>query len=208
MRQAVVGVGGHPSSLTILTDGDASLRRMVGGVAPGPMKHVLDWFHIGMKFQVLIQTARRLPLRLGSTRDLILTSINSAKWHLWHGHQSRALALLDLVHRLTFRTFVMKADPPLDKTVRKRTADLLAWLGSNADSLPCYRRRRQLGLPIATSPVESAVNQVVSRRMVKKLQMRWTKRGAQRLLDVRTEVLNGTLEDAFRRWYPRFRSAA
>jgi hypothetical protein len=35
--------------------------------------------------------------------------------------------------------------------------------------------------------------------MVKKLQMRWTKRGAQRLLDVRTEVLNGTLEDAFRR---------
>ena len=208
MRQAVVGVGGHPSSLTILTDGDASLRRMVGGVAPGPMKHVLDWFHIGMKFQVLIQTARRLPLRLGSTRDLILTSIKSAKWHLWHGHQSRALELLDLVHRLTFRTFVMKADPPLDKTVRKRTADLLAWLGSNADSLPCYRRRRQLGLPIATSPVESAVNQVVSRRMVKKLQMRWTKRGAQRLLDVRTEVLNGTLEDAFRRWYPRFRSAA
>ena len=90
----------------------------------------------------------------------------------------------------------------------ERTADLLGWLGSNADSLPSYRHRHQLGLPIATSPVESAVNQVVSRRMVKKLQMRWTKRGAQRLLDVRTEVLNATLEGAFRRWYPRFRSAA
>ena len=102
----------------------------------------------------------------------------------------------------------MKADPSLNKTVRKRTADLLVWLGSNADSLPCYRRRYQLGLPTASSPVESAVNQVVSRRMVKKLQMRWTKRGAQRLLDVRTEVLNGTLEDAFRRWYPHFRAAA
>ncbi len=207
VRQAVVGVGGHPSSITILTDGDASLRRMVGGVAPGPMKHVLDWFHVGMKFQVLVQTASGLPTRLGSTRDLILGAIKSAKWHLWHGHRSRTLGLLDLVHRATFRTFVMKADPSLSRTVRKRTADLLAWLGSNADSLPCYRRRYQLGLPIASSPVES-VNQVVSRRMVKKQQMRWTKRGAQRLLDVRTEVLNGTLEDAFRRWYPRFRAVA
>jgi hypothetical protein len=44
--------------------------------------------------------------------------------------------------------------------------------------------------------------------LVKTLQMRWTKRDAQRLLDVRTEVLNGTLEDAFRRWYPRFRAPA
>ncbi len=209
VREAVLGVGGHPSSMTILTDGDASLRRMVGAVAaPGPMKHVLDWFHIGMKFQVLIQTARGLPTNLGSTRELILKAIRSAKWHLWHGHQRRTLELLDLVHRLTLRTFVMKADPSLSKTVRKRTTDLLAWLGSNVDSLPSYRRRHQLGLPIATSPVESAVNQVVSRRMVKKLQMRWTKQGAQRLLDVRTEVLNDTLEDAFRRWYPRFRAAA
>jgi hypothetical protein len=93
----------------------------------------------------------------------------------------------------------MEADPSLDKTVRERTADLFAWLGSNADSLPCFRRRRQLGLPIATSPLESAVNQVVSRGMVKKPQMRWTKRGAERLLDARTEVLNGTLEDAITR---------
>jgi len=209
VREAVLGVGGHPSSMTILTDGDASLRRMVGAVAaPGPMKHVLDWFHIGMKFQVLTETARGLPTTLGSTRELILKAIRSAKWHLWHGHQRRTLELLDLVHRLTLRTFVMKADRSLSKTVRKRTADLLGWLGSNSDSLPSYRHRHQLGLPIATSPVESAVNQVVSRRMVKKLQMRWTKRGAQRLLDVRTEVLNGTLEGAFRRWYPHFRAAA
>jgi hypothetical protein len=161
-----------------------------------------------MKFQVLTQTARGLPMSLGSTRELILKAIKSAKWHLWHGHQNRTLELLSLVHRATFRTFLVKGDSSVSRIVRKRTGDLLAWLGSNADSLPCYRRRHQLGLPITTSPVESAVNQVVSRRMIKKLQMRWTKRGAQRLLDVRTEVLNRTLDEAFRRWYPRFRAAA
>jgi len=147
-------------------------------------------------------------MSLGLTRDWVLKAIKSAKWHLWHGHQNRTLQLLDLVHRSTSMRYVVKADPSVNRIVRKRTGEMLAWLRSNVDSLPCYRSRYRLGLPIATSPVESTVNQVVSRRMVKKLQMRWTKRGAQRLLQVRTEVLNGTLEDAFRRWYPRFREAA
>jgi hypothetical protein len=52
--------------------------------------------------------------------------------------------------------------------------------------------------------VESAVNQVVSKRMVKKQQMRWTPKGAHLLLQVRTRVLNDELGDAFRRWYPEF----
>jgi hypothetical protein len=54
--------------------------------------------------------------------------------------------------------------------------------------------------------VESAVNQVISKRFVKKQQMRWTPRGAHLLLQTRIKVLNGDLEDTFRRWYPAFRS--
>jgi hypothetical protein len=44
------------------------------------------------------------------------------------------------------------------------------------------------------------------KRFVKKQQMRWTPRGAHLLLQTRTKVLNGDLEDTFRRWYPAFRS--
>jgi hypothetical protein len=39
--------------------------------------------------------------------------------------------------------------------------------------------------------VESAVNQVVSKRFVNKQQMQWTKKGAHLLLQMRIEVLNG-----------------
>jgi hypothetical protein len=39
--------------------------------------------------------------------------------------------------------------------------------------------------------VESAVNQIVSKRFVKKQQMQWTKKGAHLLLQIRIEVLNG-----------------
>ena len=59
---------------------------------------------------------------------------------------------------------------------------------------------------IATGFVESAVNQVVSKRFVKKQQMQWTKKGAH-LLQVRTQVLDERLEETFRGWYPDFRPA-
>jgi len=39
--------------------------------------------------------------------------------------------------------------------------------------------------------------------MVKKQQMRWTKQGAHRMIQVRTATLNDELQDAFCRWYPK-----
>jgi hypothetical protein len=50
--------------------------------------------------------------------------------------------------------------------------------------------------------VESAVNQIISKRMVKKQQMRWSPRGAHLLLQIRTQVINEDLHSTFRRWYP------
>jgi hypothetical protein len=43
------------------------------------------------------------------------------------------------------------------------------------------RRSASQGLPIRSSIAESAVNQVVSHRMAKKRQMRWTDEGLQRV---------------------------
>ena len=57
-----------------------------------------------------------------------------------------------------------------------------------------------------TCCLRPAVNQVVSKRMVKKQQMRWTPRGAHLLRQVRTRVLNDDLAEVFRRWYPAFSS--
>jgi hypothetical protein len=42
----------------------------------------------------------------------------------------------------------------------------------------------------------------ISKRFVKKQQMRWTKEGAQQLLQVRIQVLNDELQQTFRKWYP------
>lgn len=57
--------------------------------------------------------------------------------------------------------------------------------------IPNYGARYRKRQVISTAFVESAVNQVVSRRFVKKQQMRWTPAGAHLLLQIRIEVLNG-----------------
>lgn len=53
------------------------------------------------------------------------------------------------------------------------------------------------GEPIFTAFAESTINQVVSKRMVKKEQMRWSERGAHHLLQVRTKVLNDEFRSIF-----------
>jgi hypothetical protein len=65
-----------------------------------------------------------------------------------------------------------------------------------------YEDCHHYGEAISTAFVESTVNEVVSRRMVKKQQMRWTRRGAHLLLQVRNQTLNDDLRETFGRWYP------
>ena len=56
-----------------------------------------------------------------------------------------------------------------------------------------YGARYRKGLPISSSIAESAVNQVVSLRMAKKRQMRWSDAEAHALVQVRVAGLNGEL---------------
>ena len=78
----------------------------------------------------------------------------------------------------------------------------VTWLAS---TLVHYAARRQRGEPISTAFVENAINEIVAKRMNKKQQMRWNRTTVQLFLDVRTAVLNETLEDVFRGRYLRFR---
>lgn len=55
--------------------------------------------------------------------------------------------------------------------------------------------------------MESAVNEIIAKRMCKSQQMSWNRWKVQRFLTVRCAVLNETLEDSFRQWFPGFRPA-
>ena len=95
---------------------------------------------------------------------------------------------------------------PAARQIRKLTLELLGYLRNNSDSLPDYGRRYRAGLRISSAFVESAVNQLIDKRMSKSQQMRWDPRSAHFLLQVRVRVVDGQLRDDFARWYPAFPS--
>ncbi|MDQ6680541.1 MAG: hypothetical protein M3Y67_06200 [Pseudomonadota bacterium] len=70
---------------------------------------------------------------------------------------------------------------------------LYCYVDNNAGTLVSYGARYRKGLPISSSIAESAVNQVVSHRMAKKQQVRWTDEGAHCLALVRVADINGEL---------------
>jgi len=79
---------------------------------------------------------------------------------------------------------------------------LSTYVENNRTIIPNYGERWRYGETIASSFVESTVNEVITKRMVKKQQMQWSPIGAHYLLQTRTAVLNDDLPHHFERWYP------
>ncbi len=98
-------------------------------------------------------------------------------------------------------------DPAPEATERGR--ELLRVLQESCGSIeinrtfvPHYGDRYRYRLAISTAFTESTINQVVSKRMVKKQPIRWTARGAHHLHQMRTKALNGDLRHVFARDTP------
>lgn len=87
----------------------------------------------------------------------------------------------------------------------KYVQELATYITNNASCIVNYGEHYHHGERISTAFVESTINQVVSKRMVKQQQMQWTPEGAHLLLQVRVQVINEDWEAGFRHWYPNFR---
>jgi hypothetical protein len=162
---------------------------------------------------VLNQTAKGLPTKVGEgeeERDLrepVLKLIESSKWHLWHGNLVQALKHLEWLET-DLESASFENSNETTRKLLKAVQEFHTYIERNRTFIPNYGERYRNGELISTSFVESAVNQVMSKRMAKKQQMQWSQRGAHLLLQVRTRVLNGDWEETFRTWYPDFRREA
>ncbi len=118
------------------------------------------------------------------------------KWHLWNGNVDQALRLVDGLKTMLDGEQISPERQKLLRTIR----EFGNYIASNQVYIPDYGDRHRNGERISSAFAESAVNQLVSRRMVKQQQMHWTVRGAQ--------VMNGDLRDTFRRWYPGMKASS
>ena len=189
--------------VTFMSDGGDSVRNLQRFMRPNA-EHVLDYFHVAMRLTVLQQLARGLPPPLDIAAGAVVEVLESVRHYIWHGNVKRAV---ETVEELDDALDLLEDPPPRVRKLRRQLEEFIGYIISNAGLIPNYGERRRYGEAVSTAFVESTVNQVIAKRFAKKQQMQWTRRGAHLLLQLRTRVLDGTLDDDFRRWRNQRRSA-
>ena len=158
-----------------------------------------------MRLTVLQQQIKALQEERSHTGAEGSKQLESIKQLLWHGNTEEALERLG---NLLMDLRLIQAHSAAAEKVADGLTEFETYLRNNQEFIPNFGERRRQGETISTAFVESTINQVVSKRFVKKQQMQWTLRGAHLLLQTRTKVLNNELEDVFRGWYPQFHARA
>lgn len=155
-----------------------------------------------MRLTVLNQCAKGIVQSDPDSGAAIVKDLQSTKWFLWHGNVENALYRLD-------NCIAYCDDPEIKyekaKKFLKHLEEMDTYIRNNRHLIPNYGERYRYNEAISTGFVESTVNEVVAKRMVKKQQMQWTHEGAHSLLQTRTVVLNNELRDRFEGWYPELK---
>src|SRR6266498_4181552 len=190
-------------AITFLSDGGDTVRDLQLYLSP-LAEHLLDWFHITMRITVLRQQLKEL-IATAPDHDLATLDdeLERLKWYLWHGNVFQAL---QVVERVQWQLEDLEEEVPASCKLAKTVVEFHSYITANEAFIPNYGERYRYDEVISTAFVESTVNQVISKRFVKKQQMRWTKKGAHLLLQVRAQVLNEDLRPTFERWYPAMSS--
>jgi len=173
--------------VTVITDDAGEFGKAVEGsqLARG---RILDWFHVAMKFKAAENSVFGSATIESLEREGVMTEIDHAHWLVWHGKGGKSVARLKALDASLLRRQGYESS-----TLWWNVRRLYCYIDNNAGTLVNYGARYRKGLAISSSIAESAVNQVVSHRMAKKQQMRWTDEGAHRLAQVRVADLNGEL---------------
>jgi len=160
------------------------------------LEPILDWFHLSMRVHHVEQVMRglcaleALPLVLPDHAQIDVERLRSL---LWNAHHEKAC---EAPGRITSwaKGAVVLNEPAVAAKARRlvaRCPELQTYIESNKGALIDYGQRSRASKLISTLRAESTVNQLVNARMNKRRQMRWSPRGAHRVLQVRAAVPDG-----------------
>ena len=183
-------------SVTFLSDGGDNVRDLQTMLNP-QAEYLLDWFHITMRITVL----KNMAVNLFKYQPLdVHKCMESIKHYLWHGNVYKGLQRIE--HLIDGVYLYQDKHPEKYASFAKTLDEFHTYINLNQGYITNYDERYRYGERISTGFVESTVNELISRRMVKKQQMRWTQQGAHLLLQLRVKTLNDELKEVFESWHP------
>lgn len=186
IRQALLnaarkqGIAADATEVVVLADGALNCWSAVEVLRPHchTLVGILDWFHIGMKFQNVINA-------LDSRFEEPLTR---AKWSLWHGKQAEAFTKLEvLMSEVT------------DDLAQAKLKKLAKFLKNNQAYLVNYSQRKQAGQTFTSQVAESHIESVINARHKSSGKMQWSREGAHNVLQIRGAILTNEWDN---RWQP------
>jgi len=189
--------------VTAFTDGCPGLRNVLVN-AGVPTPPILDWFHLAMRFQHATQAASGLladDARRVQAKAVIVEEVERLRWRIWNGKAKNARRSIDRIRKV-MHVYKREPTPHTNSAPSRRLWHALhnidEYLRGQSNWLVNYARRYRAGLRVGTSITEGTANFLVNRRMNKSpQQMRWSRRGADLLLQVRCAVFNGTFGGGF-----------
>ena len=130
---------------------------------------ILDWFHIGKKFEQVKNT-------LDEAWEEALSSV---KWSVWHGDAATALTKLRLIR-----------DNTRDDAKRSKIQGLHDYLKNNLAYLINYDQRESSGRVYTSQVAESHIDLLINARHKRKRKMQWTREGAHNVLQIRAKIVS------------------
>jgi hypothetical protein len=205
IRRNLTSLGRSKATVvTAFTDGCPGLQAVLNDVGiTGPP--ILDWYHIAMRLQHARQTASGLstdrPRRVRAKAEII-DEVERLRWRIWNGKATDARRSIDRIRRVMHVYKGERGHRITGVASRKLwTAlhEIDSYLSGQSGRLVNYAARHRAGLRVGTSITEGAANFLVNHRTNKSQQMRWSRRGADLLLQVRCAIYNGLLGSALGR---------
>jgi hypothetical protein len=203
IRRSLETVGRTADTVsTAFTDGCPGLRSILAeaGVTKPP---IADWFHIAMRLEHAKQAASGLstdePGR-AQAKTAIVAEVERLHWRIWNGKARNAQLTLERIRKVMHVFKGERGHRTTGVPSRKlwhALHEVDNYLHSQSARLVNYAERYRAGLRVGTSVTEGTANFLVNRRMNKVQQMRWSRRGADLLLQVRCAVYNGALGSGF-----------
>jgi hypothetical protein len=203
IRRSLETVGRTADTVsTAFTDGCPGLRSILAeaGVTKPP---IADWFHIAMRLEHAKQAASGLstdePGR-AQAKTAIVAEVERLHWRIWNGKARNAQLTLERIRKVMHVFKGERGHRTTGVPSRKlwhALHEVDNYLHSQSARLVNYAERYRAGLRVGTSVTEGTANFLVNRRMNKVQQMRWSRRGADLLLQVRCAVYNGALGSRF-----------
>lgn len=159
------------TAVTALADGAQNCWSVIASLKPycRTLEPILDWFHIGQKFQNVKQA-------LGETVEEFL---DRCKWKLWHGNVEEALTKLE--------TLILTLSDPQK---RSKLNGLYGYLKRNRTYIVDYDVRQASGKPFTSQVAESHIDSIINARHKKTRKMQWSREGAHHVLRIRADLIS------------------